>query len=146
MARWTVKQIAAMPTVSDGGPDDPTWYPLQHALGIDNFGANLFVASRVSQTLVEEHDERGSGQQELYLVLEGEAVFRLDDEEIHLTRRTALAVTDPSVRRSATALTEETTLLVIGAGVTPFASTWNARHFRDIPRAATNSPASPTAF
>jgi len=134
MARWTVKQIAAMPTVSDLGPNDPTWYPLQRVLGIDNFGANLFVASCAGQILVEDHDECGSGQQELYLVLEGEAVFRLDDEEIHLTRRTALAVTDPSVRRSATALTAETALLVIGAGVTPFASTWNPRHFRDIPR------------
>ena len=123
-----------MPTVSDGGPNDPTWYPLQHALGIDTFGANLFVASHAGQTLVEGHDERGSGQQELYLLLEGEAVFRLDDEEVHLARRTALAVTEPSVRRSATALTPETTLLVIETGVEPFASTWNPKHFRDIPR------------
>jgi hypothetical protein len=41
---------------------------------------NLFVASRADQTLVEEHDERTSGQQELYLILEGEAVFELDGE------------------------------------------------------------------
>ena len=62
MARWTAREIAAIPTVSDGGPDDPTWYPLQHALGIDTFGANLFVATHADQTLVEEHDERTSGQ------------------------------------------------------------------------------------
>jgi hypothetical protein len=62
MARWTVNRITSLPTVSDGDPDDPTWYPLQHALGIDTFGVNLFVASRAEQTLVEEHDERTSGQ------------------------------------------------------------------------------------
>jgi hypothetical protein len=30
---------------TDCGPGDPAWYPLQHALGIDTFGANLFVAT-----------------------------------------------------------------------------------------------------
>jgi hypothetical protein len=77
VARWTVKEIAAIPTISDGGPGDPTWYPLQHALGIDTFGANLFVATHADQLLVEAHDERASGQQELYLVLEGEAASSL---------------------------------------------------------------------
>jgi hypothetical protein len=134
MARWTVKELASIPRVSDSGPDDPAWYPLQHALGIDTFGANLFVASRADRTLGEEHDERTSGQQELYVILEGEAVFQLDDEEARLGRGTALAITDPSVRRSATALTAGTVLLIIGVGTTPFTSTWNPSHFVDIPR------------
>jgi quercetin dioxygenase-like cupin family protein len=134
MARWTLREIAAIPAVSDCGPDDPVWYPLQHVLGIDTFGANVFVASRADQTLVEEHDERGSGQQELYVILQGEALFHLDGEEARLERGTALAITDPSVRRNAKALTAGTALLIIGAGATHFASTWNPRHFRDIPR------------
>ena len=99
--------MAAIATVSDSGPDDPAWYPLQHALGIDTFGANLFVATRADQTLVEEHDERNSGQQELYVVLEGEVVFQLDGEEARLDRGTAVAVTDPAVRRSARARARE---------------------------------------
>jgi hypothetical protein len=91
VARWTVEEIAAIPTVSDGGPDAPTWYPLQHSLGIDTFGANLFVATHTDQTLVEEHDERTSGQQELYLVLEGEVAFhwtakKLDSVEARRSR------------------------------------------------------------
>ncbi len=135
MARWTVSPITSLPRVSDGEPDDPTWYPLQHALGIDTFGANVLVAGRAEQTLVEEHDERASGQQELYLVLEGEAVFELDGEDARLDKGTALAVTDPSVRRSARALTPGTTLLIVGAGDGPFRSTWNPTHFSDIPRA-----------
>jgi hypothetical protein len=76
--------MTSVPTVSDGDADDPVWYPLQYALGIDTFGVNLFIASRADQTLVEEHDERASGQQELYLLIEGEAVFDLDDEHVHL--------------------------------------------------------------
>jgi hypothetical protein len=76
MARWTVSAITGMPTVSDGDPDDPAWYPLQHALGIDTFGVNLFVATHAEQTLVEEHDERASGQQELYSVEADGAVAR----------------------------------------------------------------------
>jgi uncharacterized cupin superfamily protein len=134
VARWTVRKIATIPTVSDGGTDDPTWYPLQHALGIDTFGANLFLATHADQTLVEVHDERASGQQELYLVLDGEVGFELDGEETRLERGSALAVTDPSVRRTATALRDRTSLLVIGASAQPFRSTWDAGHFGDIPR------------
>jgi len=136
VARWTVKEIAAIPTVSDSGPEDPAWYPLQHALGIDTFGANLFVATHAEQKLVNEHDERESGQQELYLVVEGEVAFQLDGEEARLGRGAALAVTDPSVQRSATALSERTALLIVGAGPGPFTSTWNQSHFSDIPRPA----------
>jgi len=134
MARWKVSRITEIPTVSDGAPDDPIWYPLQHAMGIETFGVNMFVADRIDQMLVEEHDERESGQQELYVVLEGAALFRLDQERAQLDRGTALAITDPSVQRSARAVVAGTTLLVIGAGNDAFRSTWNPAHFDDIPR------------
>jgi len=134
MRRWAVGAIADLPAVADGEPDDPLWYPLQHALGIDTFGANVFVARTADQTLVEEHDERESGQQELYLVLDGSAVFELDGEEARLERGDGLAVTDPGVRRRAVALTAGTTMLVVGAANGPFRSTWNAAHFADLPR------------
>jgi len=134
MRRWTVSPITDLPVVSDGEPDDPVWYPLQHALGIDTFGANLFVAGRAGQVLVGEHDERGSGQQELYLVLHGSASFELDGEETQIERGDALAVTDPCVRRRASALTAGTTLLVVGAANGPFESSWNPAHFVGIPR------------
>ena len=129
-----MREIAEIPTASDGGPDDAAWYPIQHALGIDTFGANLFVATRADQTLVEEHDEKNSGQQELYVVLEGEVAFRLDDEDAQLGRGTAVAVTDPAVRRSAKALNSGTTLLIVGASNETFRSTWNPDHFTNIPR------------
>lgn len=134
MARWTTKAITDLATVSDGEPGDPAWYPLQHALGIETFGANVFVAQHVDQVLVEEHDERTSGQQELYLLLEGSAMFELDGEPVRLERADALAITDPAVRRRARALTAGATLLVVGSADGPFESSWNAAHFADIPQ------------
>ena len=134
MARWSVSGITAVPTVTDGDPDDPDWYPLQHALGIDTFGVNLFVATRTEQVLVQEHDERESGQQELYVILEGRAVFELDSERVHVDTGTCVAVTDPAVRRSAKALIPGTKLLVVGAGTAPFVSTWSRSHFKNLPR------------
>jgi mannose-6-phosphate isomerase-like protein (cupin superfamily) len=134
MSRWTVSPITDLPVVPDVEPDDPVWYPLQHALGIDTFGANVFVARRDGQLLVEEHDERDSGQQELYLVLHGSASFELDGEETLVESGDALAVIEPAVRRRATALSEGTTLLVVGSANGPFRSSWNPAHFADIPR------------
>jgi uncharacterized cupin superfamily protein len=129
-----VSAITDLPPVSDGEPGDPVWYPLQHALGVEAFGANVFVAQHAEQILVEEHDERASGQQELYLLLEGSALFELDGEEVRLGRGDALAVTDPTVRRRARALANGATLLVVGSANGPFASTWKPDHFADIPR------------
>jgi len=134
MKRWTVSPITDLPVVSDGEPDDPVWYPLQHALGIDTFGANVFVARHAGQVLVEEHDELTSGQQELYLVLDGSASFELDGEEAHVGQGNALAVTDPGVRRQASARSAGTMLLVVGAAHGPFESSWNPAHFAEIPR------------
>jgi hypothetical protein len=126
--------MTEVPTVTDGAPGDPIWYPLQHALGIDTFGVNLFVSTRSDQALVEEHDESKSGQQELYIVLGGTAVFALDGEQVRLESGTAVAVTDPSVLRSAIALAPATQLLVVGAAASGFASTWHPDHFEGIPR------------
>lgn len=134
MARWIASSVTDLPVVSDVGSDDPVWYPLQRALGIDTFGANVFVAVREGQLLVEAHDERGSGQQELYVILDGSAVFDLDGEEARLERGDVLSVTDPSVRRRGNALAAGTVLLVVGSAEGPFESTWDASHFVDLPR------------
>lgn len=134
MARWVASSIEDLPVVSDGDADDPVWYPLQHALGIDAFGANVLVAQDADQVLVEEHDETASGQQELYLLLDGSAVFDLDGEEVRLDRGQVLAITDLSVRRQGKALTAGTKLLVVGASNGSFESTWNPAHFADVPR------------
>jgi hypothetical protein len=127
--------MRAIPAIPGGDPDDPDWHPLAHFLGLTTFGANLFVAVRGDETLVAEHDERGSGQQELYLVLDGAAEFRLAGETIRAGRGTAVAVTDPGVSRQAVALEPGTALLAVGAGEGPFSTTWDASHFADAPSA-----------
>jgi uncharacterized cupin superfamily protein len=77
MAGWAARNIGETPKVNDGKADDPDWHPLQHFFGLTTFGANVFVGTRGYETLVGEHDERSSSQQELYVVLEGEADFEL---------------------------------------------------------------------
>jgi hypothetical protein len=139
MAGWAVRHVTDIPTVADGDADDPDWFPLQHFFGFTTFGANVFVATRGSQTLVAEHDEQSSGQQELYVVLEGEADFELAGEQVPTTRGTVIAVTDPTVKRRAVARTAGTMLLAIGAGEGPFSSTWRTSHFEDVPRANAES-------
>jgi hypothetical protein len=121
--------------VADGGPGDPEWYPLQHFFGLTTFGINVFRAVTGQETLVEEHDELASGQQELYLLLDGEAEFELDGDRVRATRQTAIAVTDPAVRRAARAVQPGTMLLVVGAGEGAFTSTWNPGHFANLPQA-----------
>ena len=134
MARWAARNLSEIPKVTDGGPDDPDWHPLQHFFGLTAFGANVFVAKRADETLVEEHDERASGQQELYLVLEGEADFELDGEHVRAIRGTVVAVPDPSVKRRAVARSAGAALLAVGSRPGSFATTWSESHFTGVPR------------
>jgi hypothetical protein len=134
VARWSVRNIDDVPTVP-GGAGEPIWHPLQHYFGLSAFGANVFVAREDGQMLVDEHDETGSGQEELYLVLEGRAMFELDGEAVGAEQGTAVAITDPDVRRSAVAESAETSLLVVGVRPGSFETTWRESHFADVPRA-----------
>jgi hypothetical protein len=135
VAGWAVSEIGEIPTVPGGATEDPEWHPVQHFFGLTTFGANLFVAVNGHETLVAEHDERSSGQQELYLVLEGEVEFELAGERIRATKGTAIAVIDPMVRRRATARAPGTALLAVGASEGPFTTTWRTSHFENVPRA-----------
>ena len=61
------------------GSGDCTWLLARKALGTGAFGFNLVEIAPGGQ--IPEHDEDGSGQVELYVILEGEAVMRLDGED-----------------------------------------------------------------
>ena len=130
-----MRSLREIPLVADGESDDPDWHPLQYFFGLTAFGANVFVAGTEGQTLVDEHDERASGQEELYVVLAGEAEFELDGEKVRVARGAVVAVPEPSVRRRAVACLSGTTLLVIGAAPGCFTTTWRASHFAGLPRA-----------
>jgi len=135
VAGWAAHQIDEIPTVPGGDADDPEWHPLQHFFGLTTFGVNIFVAVGGGETLVAEHDERSSDQQELYLVLEGEAEFELGGDQLRAPKGMAVAVTDPAVSRGAVARTPGTTLLAVGASEGKFSTTWRKSHFAGVPQA-----------
>ena len=65
--------------------------PVREHLGIHSFGINGFVRGE-DGTLINEHTESGSGQEELYFVVDGTATFEVDGETIEATPGTLLYV------------------------------------------------------
>ena len=134
MPAWAALRLEELPVAVETEPG-AAWYPLQHVFGFTGFGANAFVAAASGDVLIEEHDESGSGQEELYLVTSGAAEFTLDGESVSAPAMFVVAVRDPSVKRSAVALEAGTTLLAFGGMPTAdFRSTWMDTHFKGVPR------------
>lgn len=134
-AGYAVKALVEVPAVPGANPSDPDWRPLQHHFRINAFGLNVFTAPADGTVLVSAHDERQSGQQELYFVLEGEAAFTLEGEEVEAPAGTLVAVPDPAVQRAAVARTAGTRILAVGARPTGgFRSTWSPHWFEDVPQ------------
>src|SRR3954468_8979004 len=104
--------------------DNPTWQvahlddierrdrdiPVREHFGIHAFGINAFAPGE-DGTLIGEHDEAGSGQEELYIVLDGKATFEVDGETVEATPGTLVFVR-PESRRKATG---DGTILAVGA-------------------------------
>jgi len=84
--------------------------PVREYLGIHAFGINGFTPSE-NGTLVSEHDEAGSGQEELYVVLDGNVTFEIDGEAVDAKPGTLVSIR-PEARRKATG---DGTVLVVGA-------------------------------
>ena len=74
--------------------------PVREHLGIHSFGVNAFTPAD-DGTLIHEHDEAGSGQEELYMVLDGKATFEIDGEAFEAPPGTLVYVA-PEARRKAT--------------------------------------------
>jgi hypothetical protein len=84
--------------------------PVREHLGIRAFGINAYTPGK-DGTLINEHDEAGTGQQELYIVLDGKATFEVDGEALEAPPGTFVFV-GPQVRRKATG---DGTVLAVGA-------------------------------
>lgn len=84
--------------------------PIREHLGIRAFGINAFTPDE-DGTLINEHDEVGAGQEELYLVLDGHATFEIDGETVDAPPGT-LVLVGPESRRKATG---DGTILAVGA-------------------------------
>ena len=120
---WFVRRLEEIPLVPSGDEADPDWRPLQHFFGLTAFGANVFTARRGGETLVEAHHESESGQEELYVVLDGEVEFEVGGVAFVAPRGTVVAVPEPAVERRAVARAAGTSLLVVGSRSGCFEST-----------------------
>jgi hypothetical protein len=99
-------QVARLDEIERRGRD----IPVREHLGIHAFGVNAYTPGE-GGTLISEHDEAGSGQEELYFVLEGAASFEVDGQTFDAPPGTFVSV-PPESRRKATG---EGTVLAIGA-------------------------------
>jgi quercetin dioxygenase-like cupin family protein len=94
------------------GSGDSTWHLARKALGTTCFGFNLVEIAPGGE--IPEHDEAESGQVELYVILEGEAVMRIADED-HAAPAGTFASIEPPVRRTILNRSEEpVTAMLIG--------------------------------
>jgi uncharacterized cupin superfamily protein len=92
----------------------PHWIPIRHHFGIESFGMNAYRRD-AGEAAVPEHDESASGAPELFYVADGHATFSVDGEEIDAPAGTCVWVKEPGARRGATAKTDGTLVLAIGA-------------------------------
>jgi tetratricopeptide (TPR) repeat protein len=111
VSRWSIARLEDIPLVDDGRVPMRT---VRHHLGIQAFGINAFVSRGAGEAAINDHDEADTGDEELYLVLSGHAVFTVDDEEVDAPEGTLLLV-EPEAKRGATAKEPDTVILAVGA-------------------------------
>ena len=110
MSNYAVTRLDEIEELDDGR--EP-YRPVRHHLGITAFGATAWTARAAGDRIINEHDEADDGQEELYLVQRGHAVFELDGERVDAPAGT-LVFARPGVKRTAFAEEAGTTVLVIG--------------------------------
>jgi hypothetical protein len=124
------------------------WRPIRRTLGITGFGINGYTADAAEQ-LIEEHDETGGGagqHEELYIVIDGHALFTIDGEEFDAPAGTLVHIPETAARRSAIALIDRTTAVVVGGRRgTIVPSAWE-HYFAAVPVAEGGDPAAAYAI
>jgi hypothetical protein len=94
--------------------EDGRWQALNAPLGISGFGINAFNVDTDEDT-DSAHDESGSRQEELYVVVAGRAVITVGGTPYEAGVGTIVSATDPSEIRSFRALEDGTRVVCIGA-------------------------------
>lgn len=90
------------------------WRPVRRRLGIRAFGMNAYTAEGAGRQIVEEHDERTLGHEEVYVVVRGRATFTIGGEPLDAPAGTIVFIRDPELRRVAVAETEDALVLAVG--------------------------------
>jgi len=91
------------------------WAPLRAHLGIQSFGINAFTGREPGAVVIPDHDELGSGHEEVYVVLTGRATFTIAGEELDAPPGTVVHVPAAATERGAVAAADDTTVLAVGA-------------------------------
>jgi quercetin dioxygenase-like cupin family protein len=94
------------------GSGGSTWRLARKALGTQAFGFNLVEIDPGGQ--IPEHDEAESGQVELFIVLEGDAVMRLEGEDHPAPAGTFASIEPPASRTILNRSNAPVTALLIG--------------------------------
>ncbi len=110
MADWAIATIEDIPELDPVG--ECPMRPVRHHFGITAFGVNAWTARAAGDRIVNEHEE-DPGNEELYLVTQGRAVFELDGERRDAPAGTLVFV-PPSVKRTAFAEEAGTTVVAVG--------------------------------
>ena len=119
--------LDAIPRAAE--PCDPglDWRPVRDHLGITAFGVNAFLGAQWGDRVVEAHDEKHSGHEELYVVVRGGARFVIDGAE-HDAPAGSLVLVPAGSAREAFATQPQTAVLVVGAPAESFTvSEWEER-------------------
>lgn len=109
-ANYTIKHRDEFESMEGSG--GATWKLARKALGTTAFGYNLVEIAPGGQ--IPEHDESESGQAELYIVLEGDAVMRLDGEDHPAPAGTFASIDPPATRTILNRSDAPVTALLIG--------------------------------
>jgi tetratricopeptide (TPR) repeat protein len=117
-------------------PDGFVWRPVRRRFGIRAFGVNAYSPREAGAQVVEEHTERQLGHEEIYLVLRGRALFTIEGNEHELGPGQLVFLRDPSLRRGAVGLDDDTVVLALGGkpGEAHRVSAWEAM-FAAVPAA-----------
>ena len=94
------------------GSGECTWKLARKALGTSAFGFNLVEIAPGGE--MPEHDENESGQVELYAILEGEAVMRIEGNEHPAPAGTFASIEPPASRTILNHSEAPVTALLIG--------------------------------
>jgi quercetin dioxygenase-like cupin family protein len=94
------------------------WKPVREALGIMGFGVNAYVATAADELLIEDHSEKDTGYEELYIVISGSVDFTLErdagEDHTFIIPAGNLIFVPPHRGRAARAHTADAAVLVVG--------------------------------
>jgi tetratricopeptide (TPR) repeat protein len=109
VSEYAAAHLDEIDEVNDGR--EP-YRPVRHHFGITSFGVTSWTAREAGDRILNEHDET-DGDEELYLVVRGRAVFELDGDRVDAPAGT-LVFARPAVTRTAFAEEPDTTIIAVG--------------------------------